>query len=385
MAPGPGSSNARVKCMVVPRPTSLWTASCPPIFCTSREEIVSPSPVPPNRRRKERSACSKASKIRDCFSSGMPMPVSLTANCSTASCSVCDSHSTFEDDFALFGELDGVADEIDDDLVQPRRDRPPRPAERRADVAGQLEALAVGPHGQRLQRVAQRLVQIERDMLQLQLAGFDLGEVQDVVDDRQQGLARLLQDSRCSRCSPDSGVSSSNSVMPMMAFIGVRISWLMLARNWLLAWLAASAACLARFNSSSTRCALLDFPFQQRAVMQDLREGRHRLLHQRLVRQLAVLDSQPGERRDGLGAAPEDVELPGGRGSPDIGLHRDVVVRLDPEPPRRSRECLARQVLSRLPRCQRNPPLPPPASRGRSGSRPAPSAPSRPASGRTDS
>ena len=45
------------------------------------------------------------------------------------------------------------------------------------------------------------------------------------------------------RCSRSSSVSSSSSVMPMMPFIGVRISWLMFARNSLLARLAASAAC----------------------------------------------------------------------------------------------------------------------------------------------
>ncbi len=39
--------------------------------------------------------------------------------------------------------------------------------------------------------------------------------------------------------------------MPRMPFIGVRISWLMLARNWLLARLAASAA--ARACSISRR------------------------------------------------------------------------------------------------------------------------------------
>ena len=42
-------------------------------------------------------------------------------------------------------------------------------------------------------------------------------------------------------CSASSGVSSSRPVMPMMAFIGVRISWLMLARNSLFARVAASA------------------------------------------------------------------------------------------------------------------------------------------------
>ena len=39
--------------------------------------------------------------------------------------------------------------------------------------------------------------------------------------------------------------------MPMMPFIGVRISWLMFARNSLLAWLATSAAFLASKNSLS--------------------------------------------------------------------------------------------------------------------------------------
>ena len=39
--------------------------------------------------------------------------------------------------------------------------------------------------------------------------------------------------------------------MPMTPFIGVRISWLMLARNSLLARLAASAASLAARNCAS--------------------------------------------------------------------------------------------------------------------------------------
>ena len=42
--------------------------------------------------------------------------------------------------------------------------------------------------------------------------------------------------------------------MPSTPFIGVRISWLMVARKSLLAWLAASAASLAR-SSSSVRAA----------------------------------------------------------------------------------------------------------------------------------
>jgi hypothetical protein len=62
------------------------------------------------------------------------------------------------------------------------------------------------------------------------------------VSSESQELRRVSTKSRWSR---PSGVSSSRLVMPMMAFIGVRISWLMLARKALLARLAASAASLA--------------------------------------------------------------------------------------------------------------------------------------------
>ena len=50
-----------------------------------------------------------------------------------------------------------------------------------------------------------------------------------------------------------SPVSSSSSVMPSTPFIGVRISWLILARNELFAWFAASAASRAMRSASSLR------------------------------------------------------------------------------------------------------------------------------------
>ncbi len=52
-----------------------------------------------------------------------------------------------------------------------------------------------------------------------------------------------------SRWSGVRSVSSTRSVMPMTPFIGVRISWLMLARNSLFDRLAASAASLAASSS----------------------------------------------------------------------------------------------------------------------------------------
>ena len=50
-----------------------------------------------------------------------------------------------------------------------------------------------------------------------------------------------------------SSVSNTSSVMPMMPFIGVRISWLILARNSLLARLAAMAV-----SRAVTRFLLVD-------------------------------------------------------------------------------------------------------------------------------
>ena len=62
---------------------------------------------------------------------------------------------------------------------------------------------------------------------------------------RSSASAELFTMPRNCRCSGCSGVASTSSVIPMMPFIGVRTSWLMLATNSLLARLAASAASLA--------------------------------------------------------------------------------------------------------------------------------------------
>ena len=58
---------------------------------------------------------------------------------------------------------------------------------------------------------------------------------------------------RYSSCSCASTVSSIKSAIPMMPCMGVRISWLMRARNSLFARLAVSAASLASRSASSAR------------------------------------------------------------------------------------------------------------------------------------
>ena len=68
-----------------------------------------------------------------CLSGGMPMPVSETLKCSAASPVVALLAATLHDDLAALGELDRVADEIDQHLTQPARVADQR---RRARPAG---------------------------------------------------------------------------------------------------------------------------------------------------------------------------------------------------------------------------------------------------------
>ena len=75
------------------------------------------------------------------------------------------------------------------------------------------------------------MVEVEGDALDWELTRFDLGKIEDVVDQPQQRVGRTPDDAQVFPLLVVEPVSRTSSVMPMMPFIGVRISWLMLARN----------------------------------------------------------------------------------------------------------------------------------------------------------
>ena len=105
-----------------------------------------------------------------------------------------------------------------------------------------------------VERRLDALAQVERLRLDVHAPGLDLREVEDVVDDREQRVAGVADGRRRSRAARSSSlVSSSRPLMPMTAFIGVRISWLIVARNELFASLAASAAARASCVSLNRR------------------------------------------------------------------------------------------------------------------------------------
>ena len=64
---------------VLPFPIALSTPIRPPISSTRRREIASPSPVPPNLRVIEVSACLKLWNSSPCCSGVRPMPLSHTS------------------------------------------------------------------------------------------------------------------------------------------------------------------------------------------------------------------------------------------------------------------------------------------------------------------
>ena len=242
---------------VAPAPTALSTPTAPPIFWTSCLTIASPSPVPPNWRVVEPSACRNASKILSRASGRMPIPVSATSKRRSILASP-----------APWGRFSrAILTEI-------------------APASVNLTALPI-----RLCRICRSRLGSARTwdgrspaIWQSSFRPLDLADSACIstvsrarvrrsksICSKSRWPASIFEKSRMSlmmrsseraerwmvsaywRCFSCKGVLSSSSVIPNTPFIGVRISWLMVARNSLFALLAASACSLA------SRSCSLDF------------------------------------------------------------------------------------------------------------------------------
>ena len=177
-------------------------------------------------------------------------PRSAPSTCRRSSSSTSVARTTTS---PALGELDGVADQVEQHLAQPAgiaaaaRSGPPA-----ATDVTQLELLCRRPVQRPDPPTSSTSLRGRRSrpVSSVELAGLDLGEVEDVVDDRQQRLGAGSGWSGRSRAAPSSAACrSSSSVMPITPFIGVRISWLMLARNSLFRREASSAPSRARTRS----------------------------------------------------------------------------------------------------------------------------------------
>ena len=96
------------------------------------------------------------------------------------------------DDFALAGEFDGVVDQVGQYLAQPERIAAHQQRNvRRRQLGDQFESLAFSLLGEHGGGFLDQFTQVELDIFQFHVPGFDLGEVQDVVDDAEQMPAGL--------------------------------------------------------------------------------------------------------------------------------------------------------------------------------------------------
>ncbi len=249
----PASSGISIQ-NCAPSPGVLLTPMRPPISSTSRRQIARPRPVPPYWRVVEPSSWAKCSKILRCASSGIPMPVSSTLTRrrqrSPASVARRTRATTSPCSVNLTALLIRLATTWRMRKGSPRRLRrasggmsatSSRPFFS-AGWANMASAFSISSPGSNSTSSSSRWPDsiFEKSRMSLMMPS--------------RWRPEFCTASAKWRCSALSEVSSSNSVMPSTPFIGVRISWLMVARKSLLAWLAASAASFAR-SSSRVRTA----------------------------------------------------------------------------------------------------------------------------------
>ena len=90
----------------------------------------------------------------------------------------------------MVGELERIADQVEHHLAQPAGVAADHRHQLVRAFQAQAQALGLGPHGHQRHHVAHGFDQGEIGQLQLHPPGLDLGQVQDVIDQRQQALAR---------------------------------------------------------------------------------------------------------------------------------------------------------------------------------------------------
>ncbi len=97
-------------------------------------------------------------------------------------------------DFATFGELDGVADQVQKNL--PQAHDVPRQAggDFGREIVNKRQAFLVCAQVHEAHRALENLREVEVRLLQNQLIRLHLGEIQDVVDEQQQAVPGLLED-----------------------------------------------------------------------------------------------------------------------------------------------------------------------------------------------
>jgi hypothetical protein len=97
---------------------------------------------------------------------------------------------------ALFGEFEGVAHQVDQNLAQPGHIADDAGGYIRGNMVSQFDLFFGRLRRKEIDSLLDARDQAELLEFQLQIAGLDLREVENVVDDREQRVAALADDSR---------------------------------------------------------------------------------------------------------------------------------------------------------------------------------------------
>ena len=100
------------------------------------------------------------------------------------------------DDFAFERELHRVTEEVHQQLTDARRVASMTPTDPRINERHQLNALLISRAVHQASTLVDQLPRIELNCFEFELAGFDLREIEDVIEHRQQRIGRRL-DRRC--------------------------------------------------------------------------------------------------------------------------------------------------------------------------------------------
>ncbi len=224
----------------LPRPGALSRPISPPISRARWRLSARPRPVPPWRRVVALSACSKASNSRACCAGAMPMPESATSKrtCCRLPCTCSSSPRSRTQPVSV--NLTALASR----LISAWASRVGSPRSRGGRWS--VSSTSSSPFSAARPRTISKLPATRSSSANsvscstiLPASIFDRSRMSLITCSRWRAASSTLP-SRW-RCSGASTSRAIRWVRPMIAFIGVRISWLMLARKALLARVAASA------------------------------------------------------------------------------------------------------------------------------------------------
>src|SRR5437764_11158260 len=94
---------------------------------------------------------------------------------------------------AARSELDGITQEINQDLAEPGDVADDRWRHFVVHQVGQVDLFFSGPSSQQVERIFDASANVEGLLFQFEFARFDFGKIEDVVDDGQQCVAAVAK------------------------------------------------------------------------------------------------------------------------------------------------------------------------------------------------